>query len=73
VVTGTVYVIDTETAKLSPDSIVAVNDLGPAGETWSLASLTYANGRLYGHTMKELICLEIPASGQRNPPSAKQR
>ena len=59
VVTGTVYVIDTEAERLSPPSLVAVNDLGPGGETWTLASLTYANGRLYAHTMKEILCIEV--------------
>jgi hypothetical protein len=61
VVTGTVYVIDTGAKSLSPASLVAVNDLGPGGETWSLASLTFANGRLYAHTMKEIVCIEAPA------------
>lgn len=58
VVTGTVYVIDTQVEQLSPAAIVSINDLGPGGETWTLATLTYANGRLYGHTMKEIICIE---------------
>lgn len=58
VVTGTVYVIDTQAEELSPEAIVAINDLGPGGETWTLASLTYAQGRLYAHTMKEIICIE---------------
>ena len=58
VVTGTVYVIDAEAEQLSPDAIVAVNDLGPGSKTWTLASLTYADGRLYGHTMKEIVCIE---------------
>ena len=58
VVTGTVYVIDTEVEQLSPEAIVAVNDLGPGGETWTLASLTYAAGSLYAHTMKEVICIK---------------
>ncbi|MBD3674430.1 MAG: PQQ-binding-like beta-propeller repeat protein [Planctomycetaceae bacterium] len=57
VVTGTTYVIDTRVEQLSPDSLVAVNDLGPGGETWSLASFSYANGRLYQHTMREVICI----------------
>ncbi len=57
VVTGTVYVIDSRTEALSPDSLLAVNDLGPGGETWTLASLTYAKGCLYAHTMRELVCL----------------
>ena len=57
VVTGTVYVIDAEAETLSPDSIVAVNDLGVGGETWTLSSLSYSNGRLYAHTMREIICI----------------
>ena len=58
VVTGTVYVIDTQVNILSPDSIVSLNDLGPGGETWTLASMTFAGGRLYAHTMKEIVCIE---------------
>lgn len=59
VVTGTVYVIDTSVEQLSPKSLVAVNDLGPGGETWTLASLTYSNGRIYAHTMKEVVCVKV--------------
>lgn len=57
-VTGTVHVIDTDKARLSPESLVAINDLGPGGETWTLASLSFANGRLYAHTMTEILCIE---------------
>ncbi len=57
VVTGTVYVIDTSVEKLSPKAFVAINDLGRGGETWSLASLSFANGKLYAHTMREVICI----------------
>ncbi|MDF1824996.1 MAG: PQQ-binding-like beta-propeller repeat protein [Verrucomicrobiales bacterium] len=60
VVTGTVYVIDTRAGELNPDAIIAVNDLGRGGETWSLASMSYANGRLYAHTMKEILCIGAP-------------
>ena len=60
VVTGTVYVIDTEVEELNQDALVAVNDLGPGGETWTLANLTFSDGRLYAQTMKEVICIEIP-------------
>ena len=59
VVTGTVYVVDTEVELLTPDALVAVNDLGPGGETWTLATVTYSNNRLYAHTMKDIICIEI--------------
>ena len=57
IMNGTVYVVDTSKEKLNQEALVAVNDLGPAGETWTLASFAYANGRLYMHTMKEVICL----------------
>lgn len=57
-VTGTVHVIDTEAEHLSPQSLVSINDLGPGGETWTLASLTFAKGRLYAHTMTGIICIE---------------
>ncbi|MHC4879806.1 MAG: outer membrane protein assembly factor BamB family protein [Planctomycetota bacterium] len=57
VVTGTVYVIDAEAENLTPEAIIAVNDLGTGGETWTLASLTFASNRLYAHTMREVICI----------------
>lgn len=57
VVTGTVYVIDTSAKRLTPKALVAVNDLGPGGKTWTLGSLSFANGRIYAHTMREIICI----------------
>jgi hypothetical protein len=57
-VTGTVHVIDSEVAELSPKAFIATNDLGPGGEIWTLATITYANGRLYAHTMTEILCIE---------------
>ena len=36
VVTGTVYVIDTEAETFDESALIAVNDLGPGGETWTL-------------------------------------
>jgi outer membrane protein assembly factor BamB len=57
VVTGTVYVIDTTVDRLSPKALVAVNDLGLGGETWTLSSLTFSQGRLFAHTMREVICI----------------
>ncbi|MEZ5940579.1 MAG: PQQ-binding-like beta-propeller repeat protein [Planctomycetaceae bacterium] len=54
---GTVYVIDAHAERLDRNALIAVNDLGTAGETWTLASFTYANGRLWMHTMKEVVCI----------------
>ena len=36
---------------------VAINDLGPLGETWSANSLSYADGRIYHRTAAELLCI----------------
>ena len=52
-----VYVIDANAEKFDQSAIVAVNDLGKTGETWSVNALTYANGKLYHRTMKEIICI----------------
>ncbi len=60
VVTGTVYVIDSTVQALNPKALIAVNDLGPAGETWTLSSFSFANGNLYMHTMREVICIGTP-------------
>lgn len=57
IMNGTVYVIDTGAETFDQNALVAVNDLGPAGETWTLASFSYAEGKLYMHTMKEVICI----------------
>ncbi|MEZ6055128.1 MAG: PQQ-binding-like beta-propeller repeat protein [Planctomycetaceae bacterium] len=64
VVTGTVYVIDTNVESLTPAALVAINDLGPGEETWTLATVTSARNRLYAHTMKEIICIEATGDEQ---------
>lgn len=55
---GTVYVIRWGAENLDENAIVAINDLGEVGESWNRASLSYANGRLYAHTIREVICIE---------------
>ena len=45
---------------LDENALVSISDLGPAGKTWSLSSLSFSNGRIYARTMKELICLDSP-------------
>ena len=46
VMNGTVYVIDWNAPKLDESAIIAINDLGPAGQSFSRASLSFADGRL---------------------------
>ncbi len=58
VMNGTVYVLNAAAAKWDESAIVAINDLGPVGQSFNRASLSYANGRLYAHTIREIICIE---------------
>jgi outer membrane protein assembly factor BamB len=56
---GTVYCIDTQTPVFDASAIISVNDLGPIGKTWSVNSPSYANGKLYHRTLKNLICIGL--------------
>ena len=57
VMNGTVYVIKWKTAKLGASAVVAINDLGMAGQSWTRASVSFAGGRAFAHTIRELICI----------------
>jgi outer membrane protein assembly factor BamB len=57
VMNGTVYIIDWNAPTLDESSIVAINDLGTAGEAYTRASLSFASGHAFAHTIRELICL----------------
>ncbi|MDA7614877.1 PQQ-like beta-propeller repeat protein [Akkermansiaceae bacterium] len=57
---GMVYVLKWNAPILDEKALVSISDLGPAGKTWSLSSLSFSNGRIYARTMKELICLDSP-------------
>ena len=54
---GTVYVLRWNHPELTEDAIIAMNDLGPVGQSWNRASLSACNGRLYAHTIGEVICI----------------
>lgn len=54
---GTVYVIDANADVLDERAIIAINDLGPVGQSWNRASLSYIHGRLYSHTIREILCI----------------
>lgn len=54
---GTVYVLRWDADRLDENALVAINDLGPAGQAWNRASLSYADGHLYAHTIKEILCI----------------
>ena len=54
---GVTYVINSKAAVLDETALVAINDLGPSGETWSLNSISYAGGRIYHRSLKEVVCI----------------
>ena len=54
---GVTYVVDGAAKILDENALLAVNDLGIAGRTWSLNSLSYANGKIYHRSMKEVVCI----------------
>ena len=57
VMSGTVYVIKWNADTLDENAIAAINDLGPVGQSFTRATLTFANGKIYAHTIKEVICI----------------
>ncbi|MDB4384506.1 PQQ-binding-like beta-propeller repeat protein [Opitutaceae bacterium] len=54
---GNCYSFKTGTSQFDESAFIALNPLGPRGETWSLNTPTFAHGRLYHRTAKELICV----------------
>ncbi len=54
---GITYVIDGRATVLDERALLAVNDLGPVGRTWSLNSIAFAGGRIYHRSMKEAVCI----------------
>ena len=57
---GMVYVLETGGKVWDEKALLAINDMGPATQTWSLASLSVAHGRIYHRTMKGVICIGKP-------------
>lgn len=55
---GITYVINSKATVLDEHALLAVNDLGPNGETWSLNSISYDAGRIYHRSLREVICIE---------------
>ena len=55
--TGTVYVLDARRSEFDLGALLAVNDLGPDGRTWTANSVSYSEGRLFHRTAAELLCI----------------
>jgi hypothetical protein len=57
VMNGTIYVIDWDAEVLDESAVVAINDLGPVGQSYHRGSVSFAGGRAFAHTIRELICI----------------
>ncbi|WDE98779.1 PQQ-binding-like beta-propeller repeat protein [Lentisphaera profundi] len=55
---GLTYVLDANAAIFNEKALIAVNDLGERGKTWTVGSLTYANGKIYHRDLKAVVCVE---------------
>ena len=58
VMNGMTYVIDWQAETLNGDAVVAINDLGPLGESWTRSSITFSNGRLFAQSIRSLVCIK---------------
>jgi hypothetical protein len=54
---GITYVVDANAKVLDEKALLAVNDLGPSGETWSLNTPSFSDGVLYHRSLKELVAI----------------
>lgn len=55
--TGLTYVLNAKAKNLNPKAILAINDLGPMGKTWSISQLAPVGNRIYAHTLKGVVCI----------------
>ncbi|TWU06463.1 outer membrane protein assembly factor BamB family protein [Stieleria varia] len=57
IMNGTVYVLNASAPEWDENAILAINDLGPVGQSFNRAGLTFADGRVFAHTIRHLICI----------------
>jgi hypothetical protein len=62
---GEVQVLDGQATDFDETALISFNDLGRFGETWSVNTPSFSNGRLYHRTMKELLCIEASDEQKR--------
>ena len=54
---GNCYAFDANAETFDESAFISLNPLGPRGEAWSLNTPSFADGKLYHRTAKELICV----------------
>ena len=57
IMNGTVYVLKWQNDTFDETAITTINDLGSAGSSWTRSSLSFGNGTIFAHTIRELICI----------------
>ncbi|MDG2166493.1 MAG: PQQ-binding-like beta-propeller repeat protein [Opitutales bacterium] len=55
---GMTYVVDSQAPVFDKNALVSINDLGPASDTWSLSTVSYANGRIFHRGLKHVVCVD---------------
>ena len=65
---GTVYVVDITAEDLDQRALIAVNDLGPLGDCWSMSGPSCMDGVLYHRNARELVAIGGAGSGSRASP-----
>jgi len=63
---GMTYVIDSQRTIFDESALISVNDLGPAGETWSLSTPSYSQGRIFHRGLKQIVCIGSTSSDSRS-------
>ncbi|MEO7652871.1 MAG: hypothetical protein ABIZ80_20610 [Bryobacteraceae bacterium] len=54
---GITYAVDSKAKVLDERALLAIGDLGRSGETWSLNSISYKDGRLFHRNLKEVVAI----------------
>jgi hypothetical protein len=58
---GISYSIRTGTKDLNEQALISANDLGEAGQTWSMTTPSVVGSKLYQRTLKEVFCIKKPS------------
>jgi len=56
--TGLTYVVNVNAEELTEKALLAVNDLGPAGKSWSGNPFSFSDGMIFHRSMKKLYCIQ---------------
>lgn len=58
ILSGMVFVIQSDASVLDSDAVLGINDLGPLGNAFTRASLTTDGQRVYAHTIQGVLAFE---------------